>query len=895
MSEPQGKCQRIDELPNRGVTPLREKMNPNNPKSPHNTFHVPRSSLLAPRSPLPALRSTPHLPLFLFLLALYLLTYTPHINSSDGLAMFSTAESIVRRGALDIEQIRWMGLQQGTYGLDGLLYSRKGIGLPVGLLPLTWLGLVLPWFGPVSVSLLFNAIVTALTGVLLLAYLQALGFSRRTGLFVALTFGLTTLAWPYAKSLFSDPFSGFLLLAAAYALLKTSRGAEGQRSRGANSLSPAPPLLYPFLAGLLLGWNVATRYAEIVFLPVYGLLLLYYLGLGVGGQGSVLSWLWPRPPAPNPWPPILAFSAPLLLTGLGLITFNLSRYGDPFNTGYLPNETFSAVLWQGLLGQLVSPGRGLLLYCPIFSLSFWGLPAFFRRFRPEAVLALAVIVIHLLLYGKWFMWHGGFAWGPRFMIPTLPFWAIFLAPVVARAFPEVPPPIPRDKKGVEASAGLGLETPTNPTGRLRTASTPQEQVNGPRSTVNGRLRLIFLTLAVLSLMPQLLTATIDFTSFQGYLLDTGLPLFAPQTFFDPRYSPLLHAWTFITPTSLDLAWAWQGQINGWLLAMLVANVVITGLYLKRRMANLRTHRADVANERTAPHSSAPPLLRSPAPPLPRSLAPLLLCPSALLSLLSTLLALFFLLVHTHSLSPEPLQEAVTALNEAVRPADAVITNDPEMAMPFAERYKGRAPVLGLNNGGFPLPDQVNRRLAEITAQHPQVWWLPNWLPPEESAIEQTLLSTGFRARHENFGTQRLALFAFPPNLSSRVTNVTFAGLITLIQVAYPPRSASGGAFPVELQWQGLAPIGQDYHVFIHLVADDGQIVAQADGQPVLWLRPTSTWTAGETIIDRHGLWIPAQVRPGPYQLSLGLYTPASGQRLSRSDGEDAVKFTITIQ
>ncbi|MCB0153965.1 MAG: hypothetical protein KDF65_04145, partial [Anaerolineae bacterium] len=42
--------------------------------------------------------------LFLFLFAVYLLTYTPRINASDGLAMFATAESLVRRGALDIEQ-----------------------------------------------------------------------------------------------------------------------------------------------------------------------------------------------------------------------------------------------------------------------------------------------------------------------------------------------------------------------------------------------------------------------------------------------------------------------------------------------------------------------------------------------------------------------------------------------------------------------------------------------------------------------------------------------------------------------------------------------------------------------------------------------------------------------
>ena len=131
-------------------------MKPNQSKRSRTTHHAPRFTL-----------HTSYLVLFLFLFSLYLLTYTPRLNSSDGLAMFSTAESLVRRGALDVEQIRWMDLQQGTFGLDRLLYSRKGIGVPIGLLPLTWLGLVVPWWGTVGTSLLFNAIVTALTAVLL--------------------------------------------------------------------------------------------------------------------------------------------------------------------------------------------------------------------------------------------------------------------------------------------------------------------------------------------------------------------------------------------------------------------------------------------------------------------------------------------------------------------------------------------------------------------------------------------------------------------------------------------------------------------------------------------------------------------------------------------------------
>ncbi len=786
-------------------------------------------------------RFTFYIPLFLFLLTVYLLTYTPRINSSDGLAMFATAESMARRGTLDIEQIRWMQLQQGTYGLDGWLYSRKGVGVPLGLLPLTWLGLVVPWFGLVSVSLLFNAIVTALTGVLLLAYLQRLGFSSRSGLIVALAFGLTTLAWPYAKSLFSDPFSGLLLLAAAYMLLKFSKS---RSDKGEKPFVLAPYFVkrlgYPFLAGLFLGWNVATRYAEALFLPLYGLLLLYYLY-----QNQVTDT--PSAEAPQSFltrlnlkknlPPIAAFSTPILLIGLALVSFNLSRYGDPLNTGYLPSETFSGILWQGIVGQLVSPGRGLLLYCPVFILSFWGLPAFFRRFRPEAILALAIIIIHLLLYGKWFMWHGGYAWGARFMMPTLPFWALFLAPVAARAFPG-----------------------------YRSQTTPVLEATGQNPTAHPGLRLAFLMLAGLGFVFQLLIVSIDFAPFLDSLLETGLPLFAPQTFFDPQYAPLLQAWPFVTLTSLDLVWVWQGQFSGLLLGALLINLGITGLYFLtafKRAASL-----------TPNHNRFLPFLAA----------------------LSTLATVILLLSYAHTLPDKSLQAAVAILNESVRPSDAVITNDPEIAMPFAERYKGRALVLGLNNGGFPLPDDINHRLTETTDQHRQVWWLPNWLPPEESAIEQTLLTGGIPTRSHIFGSQRLLLLAYPGDLSakSRPVNATFADRVALNRVAYAQAPSPGTVFPIELQWQGLTPLTEDYHVFVHLLTAEGQMTAQADGQPVQWTRPTSTWPPGEPIVDRYGLWLPPDTKPGRYHLRVGLYRPADGQRLSLSTGSDAVIFEVTI-
>jgi hypothetical protein len=79
-----------------------------------------------------------------------------------------------------------------------------------------------------------------------------------------------------------------------------------------------------------------------------------------------------------------------------------------------------------------------------------------------------------------------------------------------------------------------------------------------------------------------------------------------------------------------------------------------------------------------------------------------------------------------------------------------------------------------------------------------------------------------------------------------------------------------------LYWQSLAPVNENYTLFIHLLDPEGNVVAQADAPPTDNVYPTSWWAAGETIADVHAL--PKQ--SGATRLRFGLYSLASGQRLS---------------
>ncbi len=96
----------------------------------------------------------------------------------------------------------------------------------------------------------------------------------------------------------------------------------------------------------------------------------------------------------------------------------------------------------------------------------------------------------------------------------------------------------------------------------------------------------------------------------------------------------------------------------------------------------------------------------------------------------------------------------------------------------------------------------------------------------------------------------------------------------------------GGQLELTYAWYGLSHPERIYSVFNHLLAADGQRVAQIDGWPQGGALLTSQWQPGDYIRDSHTLEIPADASTGPYTLLVGLYDAATGDRLQASiDGQ----------
>ncbi|MBN2304856.1 MAG: hypothetical protein JXQ72_10285, partial [Anaerolineae bacterium] len=252
---------------------------------------------------------------------------------------------------------------------------------------------------------------------------------------IVLAAGLATPLWVYGRVLFPEAVLALVLTAAVSVLASPPGPLSIRNGEGEQTGHESRQVLFPasgeggkrhdvkslstcgegcreglrgeaFLAGLILGAGIAVRAA----LAIY---VLPLIGLIVWGSGSWKNRIG------HAIPRVVAFGIGTL-PGVALVLwFNAQRFDDPLRFGYT-GEGFTTPPWKGLIGLLVSPGRGIFVYAPplILSVILW--PRF-RRTAPALAWFLAGSwAVALAFYGTWWAWHGGWCWGPRFLVPLLP-------------------------------------------------------------------------------------------------------------------------------------------------------------------------------------------------------------------------------------------------------------------------------------------------------------------------------------------------------------------------------------------------------------------------------------------------------------------------------------------
>ncbi|HVB82197.1 MAG TPA: hypothetical protein VNE82_19875 [Candidatus Binataceae bacterium] len=301
------------------------------------------------------------------------------IYSVDGNSMVAVAESLVTGHGFTVPI---SGL--GVIGRHGLYYSSWYPLLSVLASPPVAIGVFLSHrlglpqhYVAAMFALTLSPILTAATVLMVALIARRLGATTRGSMLAALGFGFGTIALVYSRDFFADPLLALLTAAGIY----FSLGDDRRETAAAGAAALLAVLAKP--TGIVLG-------------PCLGAYLLCK-------RRPAARWI-----------------APLCGTAAGLsiyFVYNWIRFANPLNFGQPQAFALDAIA-AALAGLLISPGRGLLWYCPAV-IALVAVPgAIFKRW--EGALIVAVAGAYLAEHSIWLFWAGGWSWGPRLLLPALP-------------------------------------------------------------------------------------------------------------------------------------------------------------------------------------------------------------------------------------------------------------------------------------------------------------------------------------------------------------------------------------------------------------------------------------------------------------------------------------------
>jgi len=137
--------------------------------------------------------------------------------------------------------------------------------------------------------------------------------------------------------------------------------------------------------------------------------------------------------------PFLKAMIPLMLGLLLNIAFFL-WYNNKYYLG-VQNQGYASQLFvswispfpEGFLGVWFSPSKGILIYSPIFILSFFGFFIAMKKGWKENVQFLIyflIVIFHTLIISFWKHWYGGYSFGYRMSSDIIPYLTLLLVPFV---------------------------------------------------------------------------------------------------------------------------------------------------------------------------------------------------------------------------------------------------------------------------------------------------------------------------------------------------------------------------------------------------------------------------------------------------------------------------------
>ena len=246
-------------------------------------------------------------------------------------------------------------------------------GLPAMLALLVWPLRGTPYIEAAAVLLIALATMAAM----LLFHGLIRAWTGTTGLALAVT-GTTFLGtplWRYSRSIFTEAPLALCAIGAAYFILRRRNGwAAGGFVAAGISMKP------PFLL-------IAIPLAAFLFIRK--------------DRRS-----------------LLALAVPCVAATAGTLAMSAILYGSPWRS---PQPFYTGNPIVGALGLLFETRHGLLFAAPVALCAVIGWPALWRRRPVESAVLLGAAGLWYALIACWRGWDGSACYGPRLIVPILPF------------------------------------------------------------------------------------------------------------------------------------------------------------------------------------------------------------------------------------------------------------------------------------------------------------------------------------------------------------------------------------------------------------------------------------------------------------------------------------------
>lgn len=332
-------------------------------------------------------------------LAIYLLPMFPHGGSANELTRWATAASLIEKGSFEISWTEdLIGKNVDTAVVEDKVYSNKAPGIAVIAAPIYAFTRV--FIGPpdtsnIRISWFAMRFVVATLPLLLFAFWL---YRREADEFAIAALLFATPLFLYSLLLFSHVFAAVLIYF-AFRFLYDNRVIQPRNC---------------VYAGVLSGLAAVSEFPAVIAVAVFGAGLLFtekrdrmrcLSSFALGGA------------------PFAIF----------LLIYNYAIFGSPFSMSYA-HESFpewAAVAGQGVFGigfptlsnaflLLFSPSRGLFFTSPILLLSIVCFYASGERNTLRHRVKIAAIVFSILILCGHGAAHGGWAFGPRYLIFIIP-------------------------------------------------------------------------------------------------------------------------------------------------------------------------------------------------------------------------------------------------------------------------------------------------------------------------------------------------------------------------------------------------------------------------------------------------------------------------------------------